>query len=119
MAFISVGVGGHRCLEAAAQLARDGIEAQEIDLRRVVPLDEKAIYEAARRTGRILVVGEDHRRYGLSGEIAPVLMETDINCRFRRVCTAETVPFDRRREDRVLPNVGRIVTQARALLEWT
>ena len=117
MAFISVGVGVHRCLEAAAQLTGDGIEAQVIDLRSVVPLDEKAICDAARRTGRILVVDEDYRRYGLSGEIAAVLMEADINCRFRRVCTAETVPFDRRREDRVLPNVGRIVTQARALLE--
>ncbi len=117
MAFVSLGIGVHRCLAAAAQLAPAGIEAQVIDLRSVVPLDEKILCEAARRTGRILVVDEDYRRYGLSGEIAAVLSEADINCRFRRVCTAETVPFDRRREDTVLPNVERIINQAHRLME--
>lgn len=117
MVFISVGVGVHRCLDAAVQMAADGIAVEVIDLRCVAPLDEKAVCEAARRTGRVLVVDEDYLRFGLSGEIAAVLMAADIKARFGRVCTAETIPFDRRREDRTLPNVARILTAARALLE--
>ncbi len=116
LVLISVGVGVHRCLEAAAKMASDGIAAQVIDLRSVTPLDEKAICEAARRTGRVLVVDEDYMRFGLSGEIAAILMAADIKARFGRVCTAETIPFDPRREAATLPNVSRIMTRARALM---
>ncbi len=117
LVLISVGVGVHQGLEAAEQLAQDGIAVQVIDLRCVAPLDEKSICEAARRTGRVLVVDEDYLRFGLSGEIAAVLMAADIKTRFGRVGTAETIPFDRRREAATLPNVSRIVAQARALME--
>ncbi len=116
LVLISVGVGVHRCLQAAEKLAPDGIAAQVIDLRSVAPLDEKAICEAARRTGRVVVVDEDYMRYGLSGEIAAVLMAADIKARFGRVCTAETIPFDRRREEATLPNVSRILARARGIM---
>ncbi len=117
MVLISVGVGVHRCLEAAEKLAQAGIAVQVVDLRCVAPLDEKAVCEAARRTGRVLVVDEDYLRCGLSGEIAAILMAADIKSRFGRVATADTIPFDRRREATTLPNVARIVAQARALME--
>jgi pyruvate dehydrogenase E1 component beta subunit len=117
MVFISLGVGVHRCLDAAAQMAADGIAVEVIDLRSVAPLDEKAVCEAARRTGRVLVVDEDYLRFGLAGEIAAILMAADIKTRFGRVCTSETIPFDRRREDNTLPSVARILAQAHALLE--
>ena len=117
LALVSLGVGVHRCLQAAAKLAENGIHAQVIDLRCVAPLDHRAVREAARRTGRILVVDEDYRPCGLSGEIAAVVMEADIHARFRRVGTEATIPFERRREDAVLPNVGRIIAQAHTLLD--
>ncbi len=117
LALISLGVGVHRCLEAAARLAQEGVGAQVIDLRCVTPLDHQTVREAARRTGRILVVDEDYQPCGLSGEIAAVVMEADIHARFRRVATEETIPFNRRREDAVLPNVARIIAQAHHLLE--
>ena len=64
----------------------------------------------------MLVVDEDYMRFGLSGEIAAILMAADIKARFGRVCTAETIPFDPRREAATLPNVSRIMTRARALM---
>ena len=117
LVLISVGVGVHQGLEAAEQLGQDGIAVQVIDLRCVAPLDEKSICEAARRTGRVLVVDEDYLRFGLSGEIAAVLMAADIKARFGRVGTAQTIPFARRREEATLPNVSGILAQARALME--
>jgi pyruvate dehydrogenase E1 component beta subunit len=117
LVLISLGIGVHRCLQAAELLQAEGIQAQVMDLRSVVPLDTQAVGEAARRTGRVLVVDEDYLRFGLAGEIAALLLEADIKTRFGRVCTAQTIPFDRRREAAVLPSLDRIMTQARALLE--
>jgi pyruvate dehydrogenase E1 component beta subunit len=117
LALISLGVGVHRCLQAAELLQAEGIQAQVIDLRSVVPLDAEAVCEAARRTGRVIVVDEDYLRFGLTGEIAAVLLEADIAPRFGRVGTAETIPFDRRREAEALPNPVRIMTAARRLME--
>ena len=114
---IGVGVGVHRALEAAARLQTEGISAGVIDLRTVAPLDEKAICEAVAETGRVVVVDEDYEKFGLAGEIAASLLEAGLQPAYARVCTTGTIPYDRRREVEVLPNVDRIVTAARSLLE--
>jgi len=114
---VSVGVGVHRALEAARRLASDhGVEAGVIDLRSVQPLDRTAVCDAVGRSGRLLVVDEDYRDFGLSGELAATVMEAGIPARFARVCVEDTIPFDRRREDRALPNVDRIIAAAHHLL---
>jgi pyruvate/2-oxoglutarate/acetoin dehydrogenase E1 component len=113
---ISVGVGVHRCMEAARMLVNENIYATVIDLRTVSPLDRETICEAARRTERVVVVDEDYEACGLSGEVSAVIAEEDIPIKFRRVCTRETIPYDRRREDQVLPNVGRIVAAVKELV---
>jgi pyruvate dehydrogenase E1 component beta subunit len=117
LALISLGVGVHRAMEAATLLAQDGVSAQVLDLRSVTPLDRTAIRESAEQTGRIVVVDEDYREFGLSGEIAAVLMEADIEAKFRRVCTSGTIPYDINRERQVLPNTERILQAARELLK--
>ncbi len=68
-------------------------------------------------TGRVVVVDEDYEKFGLAGEIAAVLLETGLKPAYARVCTTDTIPYDRRREDEVLPNVRRIVEAARNLME--
>jgi pyruvate dehydrogenase E1 component beta subunit len=113
---VSVGVGVHRSLEAAKHLEKDGILASVLDLRSVAPLDTAAICEAVGRTGHILVVDEDYERFGLSGEVAAVIMEAGIDAKFARVCTQTTIPYARHLEDQTLPNVERIQTAARTLL---
>jgi pyruvate/2-oxoglutarate/acetoin dehydrogenase E1 component len=109
VALISLGVGVHRCLEAAEILAGDGVEATVVDLRSVAPLDRDAVISVSVDTGRVVVVDEDYIRGGLSGEIAAVLAETGSRARFARVAVETTIPYARHLEEAVLPNTGRIV----------
>jgi len=115
VALVSLGVGVHRCLQAAQELAGSGIEAAVLDLRSVAPLDRDAVVEQARRTGRVVVVDEDYIRGGLTGEIAAVLLEADIAARYARVAIEGTIPFAPHLEYAALPNVERIVTAAKGL----
>ena len=116
LTIISVGVGVHRSLEAAETLSSDGISAAVIDLRSISPLDEGAIIEAVSQTGNMLVVDEDYERFGLSGELAALVLEAGIKVNFGRVCTQTTIPYARYLEDQILPNVPRICAAARSLL---
>jgi acetoin:2,6-dichlorophenolindophenol oxidoreductase subunit beta len=116
VALVSVGVGVHRCLEAAADLAVEGIDATVLDLRSIAPLDHAAIVEAAEATGHVLVVDEDHLRGGLSAEIGAVLLERGVDVRFARVTTETTLPFSARLERETLPNPSRIVDATRQLV---
>lgn len=116
MSIISVGVGVHRALEAANILVKQKIDAEILDLRTVSPLDKDMIIQSVKKTGHLVVVDEDYTTFGLSGEIAAVCLEADLKFKYRRVCTDETIPFDRKREDEVLPNVERIVTAIKEVL---
>ncbi len=116
LTIVSVGVGRHRSLEAAAALVREGISAGVLDLRTVSPLDRKTLGHELSRTGRLLVVDEDYQGFGLSGELAAVALEEGIAIRYGRVCTRETIPYSPRLEHDALPNVERIVEAARLLM---
>jgi pyruvate dehydrogenase E1 component beta subunit len=116
LTIVSVGVGVHRAMEAAAALENDGIAATVLDLRTIAPLDKTALGESVRQTGHLLVVDEDYETFGLSGELAAVILEKDIPFRYARVCTQTTIPYARNLEDQILPNVERIKTAARALV---
>ena len=116
VALVSVGVGVHRCLHAADELARDGISAAVLDLRSIHPLDTHAIAALADRTGRLVVVDEDYTRGGLTGEIAATLLTAGLAPRYRRVTVDTTIPFAPELEYQTLPNTQRIVTAARELL---
>lgn len=115
VALISLGVGVHRCLEAADVLSESGIEASVVDLRSIAPLDREAVIEQARRIGRIVVVDEDYIRGGLSAEIAAVALEEGIAVKYARVAVESTIPFAPHLEYATLPNVERIVQAARSL----
>ena len=67
---ISYGLMVHESLAAAEALATDGVEATVLDLRTVAPLDNDAILDAARRTGKVLIVHEDTLSGGIGGEVA-------------------------------------------------
>jgi len=113
---LGVGVGIHRAAEAADVLAERGVEATVLDLRTVRPLDREAVVAQARRTGPVVVVDEDYREFGLSGEVAAVLLEAGLSPAFARVCVDDTLPFAADAERRALPGVERIVSAADHLL---
>lgn len=119
LVLVSLGVGVHRCLEAAELLEEEGIWAAVLDLRSVAPLDGEAILDLARRTGRVLVVDEDYARGGLSGEVAALLGEHGVAAAYARVTTEETIPYAVHLEREVLPNVERIIERARSLMART
>lgn len=108
-----------RALEAADELAAEGISAEVIDPRTLVPLDEAAILESVARTGRLVVVDECHRRCGVGGEIVATVAEQlhgDLLAPIRRVATLDVpVPFSRPMEEYVEPTVEKITGAARSL----
>ncbi len=117
LSIVSLAVGVHRALEAAARLAGDGVSCEVIDLRSLRPLDTATVITSVSKTGRLLVVDEDYREFGLSGELAAVCLEAGLGPRFARVCVEDTLPFARHLEDAALPNVGRIIAAARSLTD--
>jgi pyruvate dehydrogenase E1 component beta subunit len=65
----------HTCMQAANTLAQIGISAEVIDLRSLKPLDEKAVIDSARKTGRVLIVHEASRMCGVGAEVAAIVVE--------------------------------------------
>jgi len=107
-------------LEAAEKLAADGIEAEVIDLRSLVPLDRDAVLASVRRTHRLLVVHEAIKRGGYGGEIAAMVAEDafdDLDAPPRRLAGLETpIPYAQHLEKSVVPQVDDIVRVAKELL---
>jgi pyruvate/2-oxoglutarate/acetoin dehydrogenase E1 component len=114
---VSVAVGVHRALEAAAKLYGSDVSCEVIDLRSLRPLDVATVVESVTKTGRLLVVDEDYREFGLAGELAAVCLEAALSPRYARVCVEDTLPFARHLEDAALPNVDRIVEAAMDLAD--
>ncbi len=116
LTLVSIGVGVHRCVEAAGRLNEMDISAEVLDLRSVSPLDREGIAASTGRTGAVIVVDEDYREFGLSGEIGASLLEAGLAVKFGRVCTENTIPFNHDREKESLPDTERIVAAAHSLL---
>lgn len=76
---ITYGLAVHFALQAAEKLAEEGIEVHILDLRTVYPLDQEAIIEAAKKTGKVLLVTEDNKEGSIIGEVAAIIAE---NCLF-------------------------------------
>lgn len=116
LTIVSVAVGAHRALAAAAALEAEGVSAEVIDVRTVRPLDRETILASVRRTGRLLVVDEDYREFGLTGEVAASVLEAGLAPSYARVAVEGTIPYARRLEREALPNVARILEVGRRLL---
>jgi len=107
-------------LQAAEVLAGEGIEAEVIDPRTTVPLDVDALVASAVRTGRVIVVDEGHRAYGVTAEIASSITEGafyHLDAPVQRVAAMDVpVPFSPVLEDRTVPTPDAVVERARDLV---
>jgi len=107
----------HLALDAAAELATQGIEADVIDLRTLRPLDDETIVESVRRTHRAVIVDEGWRSGSISAEIAARIGEHaffDLDAPVERVCSAEVpMPYAKHLEDAALPTVSAVLAAAR------
>ena len=72
---VTYGLMVHHCLEAARDLANEGIAVEVVDLRTVRPLDTETILNSVRKTGKTLIVHEDTKVGGIGGEIAAMISE--------------------------------------------
>lgn len=116
---VSIAMGVHHALKAAKALEADGISAEVVDLRSLVPLDRETVRASVRKTGRLIVVDEDYHSYGVSGEIIATVCEMeDISLKAppRRIAYPDVpIPFARVMERYCLPNADKVATAARAI----
>lgn len=108
------------CLEAAEQLAKDGIEAEVVDLRGLNPLDMSTVLDSVRRTRRAVTVEESWLTGGWGGEIAARLMAEafdDLDAPVLRVGGADVpMPYNKSLEQAAIPDVERVVARVREIL---
>ena len=107
-------------LEAAAALAKEGIEAEVVDPRTLTPFDEKTLLASVERTGRLVVVDECPLRCGVAAEITATIAEKGF--RFLkappvRITRADVpIPFSTSIEEELVPNAAKVATAVRKLM---
>jgi 2-oxoisovalerate dehydrogenase E1 component len=108
-----------RALAAAEELARDGVSAEVIDPRTLVPLDEETILASVRKTHRFVAVHEAVKRGGFGAELAALVSEKaldDLDAPIARVAAREVpMPYNDTLERATIPTQQDIVTAVRAL----
>lgn len=121
LTIVSAGQLVHRALEAAEALARDGIEAEIIDLRTIQPLDVDTVAASVRKTHRLLVVDEGYAMFGVGAELGQTMNEIaydELDAPVARLHTEPvTHPFGPALERAMLVNVDRIVAASRDLIK--
>ncbi len=108
----------HRALQAAEQLAEQGIDAEVIDVRSLVPLDTRTILASVAKTSRLFTVEENPRLCGWGAEIASIVAEEafwDLDGPIVRITTPHVpMPAADTLEDATIPDVERIVDTVRS-----
>jgi pyruvate dehydrogenase E1 component beta subunit len=106
-------------LKAAEELAKDGIDAEVIDLRTLKPMDTATIIESVKKTGRVVTVEEGWKQSGVGSEIAASLMEGAfdfLDAPVMRVCGKDVpMPYAANLEKLALPSVAEVVEAAKAV----
>ena len=110
---IATGLMTKKALTAAEILEKDGISAEVIDLRTLMPLDEKTVISSVKKTGKAVVVHEAWKRCGVGAEIAAMIMEEGmdyLDAPVKRVAGLNVpTPFSPALEKYVVPNETDIV----------
>ena len=117
---VTLGLHVHRALDAAESLAADGIDAEVIDLRTLVPLDTETILESVRKTGRLVVVDEDYRSFGVTGEITARVADEaldDLEAVERVAHPDVPIPYSRPMENETIPDADDITEAVRSVQE--
>jgi pyruvate dehydrogenase E1 component beta subunit len=110
----------YRALEAADRLDREGISAEVIDLRSLLPLDEEAVLRSVAKTGRLVLVDEDHRTCGWPAELAALVAEhglASLKAPVKRITPPDApTPFTPVLEKRWVPSADRVFDAALELV---
>jgi 2-oxoisovalerate dehydrogenase E1 component beta subunit len=119
---ISYGMMVHQALEAAENLAQEGLDVEVVDLRSIQPLDTETILASVVKTSRAVVLYESHRFLGTGAEVAAVIAEEafeSLDAPVVRIAPPNVpVPFSPALEDAYLPQVSDIEDAVRKLSAW-
>jgi 2-oxoisovalerate dehydrogenase E1 component len=122
LSIITYGAVVHRAEVAAAQLEREGISVEIIDLRSLSPYDWEAIAATVRKTHRVLVAYEDMLSWGYGAEIAARIADElfeELDAPVRRVAAMDTFcAYQPKLEDVILPQTSHIAAAVKQLLEY-
>jgi len=118
---LALGLMVPRALEAAESLARNGIEAEVIDVRSLVPLDARTILGSVAKTGRLFTVEENPRLLGWGAEIAAIAVDEcfwDLDGPVQRITTPHIpLPAADSLEDLVIPSAELVATTVEKALQ--
>ena len=106
--------------KAVRQLQKEGISAELIDLRTIVPLDTETIIRSVKKTGKLLIVDEGHLSFGITGEIASRIMPDvfyDLDAPIQRMGTADVpLPLSPALEFPLIPDEKKIAAKIREMV---
>ncbi len=116
MTIIAVSIMVARALEAAETLARQGISAEVVDPRTLVPLDKATLLRSVAKTGRVVIADESQLMCGIAAELAAVIAEEGfelLKAPVRRVGIPNVpIPYHEAEEDFITPTAAKIVAAA-------
>ena len=120
ISIITYGAGVYKSLEAAAELAVSGIEAEVVDLRILRPLDEATFLSSVAKTHRALIVEEAWRSVSISSEISSRIMEKafyELDAPVQRLCGIEVpIPYPKHLEDASVPQKDDIIQAVKKIV---
>lgn len=113
----------HKALEAASELEKEGISAEVIDPRTIVPLDKETIINSVKKTGRLIVVHEAVQRGGIGGEIVSVIAESEafdyLDSPIKRLGGKEVpIPYNPKLEKAAIPQVPDIIEAVKETVKY-
>lgn len=121
MTIVAGAIMVHRALEAAERMAQDGIDAEVIDLRSIRPIDHATILASVRKTGKLMIVYEGVKSFGVGAEISAAVAESDafdyLDAPILRLGGAEApIPYNPDLERAAVPQVDTIEAAARRMI---
>ncbi|HEX9731116.1 MAG TPA: dehydrogenase E1 component subunit alpha/beta [Thermoanaerobaculia bacterium] len=122
LTLVGYGVATWTCLEAAQELAKEGVEAEVVDLRTLVPLDEETVLASVKKTSRAVVVHEATLTGGFGGEVAARIAEhafAYLDAPVKRVASQDRPsPFFKKLEQALLPTKDKVLAAAREVMAF-
>jgi len=122
LSIITYGAMVYTAMEAAAKLEQEGIDAEVIDLRTLLPIDRETILESVKKTSKVIVLHEATRTGGMAGELTAIINEGAfeyLDGPVMRVTSIDTpVPYAPPLEEFFLPQVDDVLKAARALAAY-
>ena len=123
LSIFAYGMMHHYALQAADVLQGEGIEAEVIDLRTLLPMDKETILASVRKTGKALIVHEDTLTGGYGAEVAAVIADqafTDLDAPVKRLAGPDipAMPYSHPLQDWFMPDPAKIADAARDLAEY-